>query len=191
MGMMEFSGMGYRPCSLCLSGKRIKVQNLTRRQTMKRLFAGLCGLALLFLLFPLALVQAQSLAVATKTTGPFGYDIAQEVTLNGTVSSLLTKPSPGMFPGSHLLLATLSGPVDISLGMFGLRGKGALSVEAGQQVQVSGVMKTLGGKQVFLARIVTVGSHQVYAIRNEHGVPVSPQARERALKRAPQKGGTL
>jgi hypothetical protein len=90
-----------------------------------------------------------------------------------------------MIMGSHLLLATISGPVDASLGMFGLRGKGALSVTAGQQVEVTGVMKTIKDKQILLARTVKVAG-QVYTIRNEHGVPVAPQARERA-----QEGGTL
>ena len=72
--------------------------------------------------------------------------------------------------GSHLLFATSAGQVDASLGRFGLRGKGALSVVAGQQVEVTGVMKTIKSKQVFLARTVNVGG-QVYTIRNAHGVP--------------------
>ncbi len=157
---------------------------------MKQLYAGICTLALLSLVSPLRPIQAQTAPVAAKTSGPFSYDIAQEVTLNGAVSTVLTKASPGMIPGSHLLLATLSGTVDISLGTFGLRGKGALSVTAGQQVEVSGVMKTLTNKQVFLARIVKVGN-QVYPIRNEYGIPISPQARERAGKKTAQNGETL
>ena len=153
---------------------------------MKRLCAGLCVLALLSLLSLLPPVLAQT---AERTAGPFGYDVSKEVTLGGTVSSVLMKPSPGMIMGSHLLLATPSGPVDASLGTFGLRGKGALSVATGQQVEVTGVMKTLKDKQVFLVRTVKVGG-QVYMIRSEHGFPVSPQARERAGKTA-QKGESL
>jgi len=147
---------------------------------MKRLFAGLCALALLFLISPQPLAQAQTTA-ETRAAGPFSYDISKEVTLNGAVSSVLTKPAAGMIWGSHLLLATASGPVDASLGRFGLRGKGAVSVAAGQQIEVTGVMRTIKDKQVLLARTVKVGG-QVYTIRNEHGVPVSPQARERAQK---------
>jgi hypothetical protein len=150
---------------------------------MKHLFAGLCALALLSLISPLPLLQAQTAAVATRPEGPFSYDVAKEVTLSGTVSSVLTKPSPGMIWGSHLLLATPSGPVDASLGRFALMGKGALSVAAGQQVEVTGVMKTIKDKQIFLTRTVKVGGH-VYTIRNEHGVPMSPQARERASRKA-------
>jgi hypothetical protein len=149
---------------------------------MKRLFAGFFVLSLLcFVLSPLP-TQSQT---SGGPTGPLGYDMSKEVTLSGTVSSVLAKHSPGMIMGSHLLLATISGPVDASLGMFGLRGKGALSVNAGQQVEVTGVMKTIKDKQILLARTVKVAG-QVYTIRNEHGVPVAPQARERA-----QEGGTL
>jgi hypothetical protein len=154
---------------------------------MKRLGTGICVLALLFLisLLPPALAQT-----AERTAGPFSYDASKEVTLNATVLSTLTKSSPGMIMGSHLLLATPSGPVDASLGRFGLMGKGALSVAPGQQVEATGIMKTVKDKPVFLVRTVKVGG-QVYTIRNEHGFPVSPQARERANGKTAQKGESL
>jgi hypothetical protein len=144
-------------------------------------------MALLSLIALQSSVQAQTAVGETQTqttettigAGPFGYDVSQEVTLTGTVSSVLAKPSAGMIIGSHLLLATPSGPVDASLGRFGLRGKGALSVSAGQRVEVTGVMKTIKDRQVFLARTVKVGD-EVYTVRNKHGFPVPPQARERA-----------
>jgi len=132
-------------------------------------------------------VQAQT---AERSEGPFSYDVTKEVTLNGTVSSLLVKPAAGMIMGSHLLLATPSGPVDASLGIFALRGKGAVSVAAGQQIEVTGIMKTINKQQVFLARTVKAGG-QVYTIRNEHGFPLSPQARERAGQKTAQKGESL
>jgi hypothetical protein len=71
-----------------------------------------------------------------------------------------------------------------------LLGKDALPVAAGQQVQVTGVMKTLQGQQVFLARIVKVDA-QVYTIRNKHGFALSPQTRERLSQSAGQKGEQL
>ncbi|MFZ0276211.1 MAG: hypothetical protein WA254_19245 [Candidatus Sulfotelmatobacter sp.] len=118
------------------------------------------------------------------------YDVAREITLNGTVSSVVTKHA-------HLMLATKSGIVDASLGRWGFIGKGALHVTAGQQVEVTGVMKTYKDNQVFIARTVKVGS-QVYTMRNEHGIPVSPQTRARAGQkpapfnsRAAQKGESL
>jgi hypothetical protein len=155
---------------------------------MKQLFAGLCALTLLSLVSSLTQMQAQR-AIETRRAEPY-YDVAKEVTLKGTVSSVLTKPSVGMIVGSHLMLETSSGPVDASLGRFGLRGKDSLSVSAGEPVEVTGVMKTLMGKQVFVTRTVSVGG-RVYTMRNEHGIQVSPQARERAGQKTGQFGRGL
>jgi len=129
----------------------------------------------------------QSKPSAGEFSGPFSNDVSKEITLNGTVSSLLAKPQPGMIMGAHLLFATTSGQVDASLGSFALRGKDALSASAGQQVAITGVMKTIKNQQVFLARTVKVGD-QVYTIRNEHGFPLSPEARERLGLSSGQKG---
>jgi hypothetical protein len=154
---------------------------------MKHLCAMVCVLVLLSLLSLLAPVLAQT---AERVPGPFSYDASKEVTLSATVLSVLTKPSPGMIMGSHLLVATPSGTVDASLGRFGLLGKGALSVTAGQQLEVTGVMTTVKDEQVFLARTVKVGG-EVYTIRNEHGVPVPPQSRQPANGKTAQKGESL
>ena len=154
---------------------------------MKQFYAATCAVALLCLVSPLRTVHAQTPAVETKAAAPFSYDVTEEVTFDGMASSVLTVPFAGMIPGSHLLLTTPTGPVDVSLGIFALRGKGALSISVGQQVEVTGMMKTLKDKPVFLARTVKVGD-QVYAIRNEHGIPVSPQAREHATRENERKG---
>jgi hypothetical protein len=152
---------------------------------MRPLSTGLCILAIIFVSF-LRPVQAQTTAVATKAAGAFSYSVTEEVTLTGTVSSVLTKATSGTIVGSHMLLATLSGPVDASLGRFGLRGNGAVSIAAGQQIEATGVMKTIRDKRFFLVRTMKVGD-EVYTIRNEHGFPVSPRARERAGQKADQK----
>jgi hypothetical protein len=110
------------------------------------------------------------------------YDVREEVTLSGTVVSVLPKQAPGMMWGSHLVVETVSGEVDASLGRWGLQGKGALSVKAGDPIEVTGIMKTLLDKQVFVVRTVKANG-KVYTIRNEHGFEVSPQARERAAER--------
>jgi hypothetical protein len=39
------------------------------------------------------------------------YDVSKEVTLGGTVSSVLHKPAPGMIWGSHLMVETAFGRV--------------------------------------------------------------------------------
>jgi hypothetical protein len=136
---------------------------------MRQLATGLCTLVVLVLLISSSRPLAQ-------TTVPC---ITEEVTLTGTVSSVLTKATPGMIVGSHLLLATPAGPVDASLGRFGLKGNGALSVAAGEQIAATGVMKMIHDKPILLVRTVKVPSGEVYTVRTEHGFPISPQSRER------------
>jgi hypothetical protein len=110
------------------------------------------------------------------------YDVTQEVTLSGTVSGVLIRPAPGMIWGSHLLLTTVSGTVDASLGRWGLQEEGALSVTVGQQVELTGIMKTLNSRAVFLARTVKLNG-QVYTMRNEHGIPVPSPAGAHAAQK--------
>ncbi len=157
---------------------------------MKPLSATLCTLVIFFLISSPSPLQAQTTAASARSAAPLNYDIAQEVAITGTVSRVLTEAAPGMIVGSHLLLATSSGPVDACLGRFGLRGYGAVSVAAGQQIEAIGVMKTIKNKPVFLVRIVKVGG-EVYTIRNQHGVLLSPQARDRASHKTEPKGESL
>jgi hypothetical protein len=160
---------------------------------MKPLSTGLGRLAILFLIPFASSIQAQMTSAATEPATPFSYDVAKEVTVVGTVSRVFIKAPPGMIAGSHLLLATPSGLVDVSLGRFGLQGNGA--VAAGQQIQATGVIGTVKDKSFFpvrtlLVRTIKVGS-EVYTIRNEHGFPVSPQARERSAQKKGQDGESL
>lgn len=136
-------------------------------------------------------VSAASLPAQSAPSSGLGYDARDEVTLHGSVSSVLDQGSKGMLMGSHLLIVTANGPVDASLGSWALRGKDALSLKPGQSVEVTGVLKTLpGNKQVFIARTVKAGN-LTFTVRNEQGIPVSPQARERAARGTAQKGKLL
>jgi len=146
---------------------------------MKPLLAWLTMLTLLFIASSLQPLTAQTSEGLTTAAGPFRYDSAQEVTVRGTVSAVLPNAAPGMVVGSHLLIATASGPADASLGRFGLVGAGAPSVAAGQQVEATGVIRTIKDKPVLLVRTVKMGS-EVFIIRNNHGVLLAPRARERA-----------
>ena len=153
---------------------------------MTRLCVTVGSLALMALVCLALPAGAQTEPSTAKFSSPLSYDVSKEITLSGTASSLLAKPESGMVMGAHLLIATNSGPVDASLGWFALRGKDALSVNPGQGVAVTGVMKTINNRQVFLARTVKVDG-QVFTVRNEHGLVLSPQARERLGLLAGQK----
>jgi len=150
---------------------------------MNRLRIGLWALTLLALISLAAPVHAQTVALAGRT----GYDISKETTLTGTVSSVLEKAPRGMVVGSHLMVATATGTVDASLGRFGLLGKDAPSVAPGQYVEATGVMKTLGNKQVFVTRLLKLAD-QVYTVRNTHGIALRPLEREYLRQSSGQQG---
>jgi len=154
----------------------------------KQLLSGISTLVLLSFLSART-AHAQT-APASTPLGPFAYDASKEVEVQGKVAAILLLPAHGMIPGSHLILTSPSGQVDVSLGVFGLRGRPrSLSVNPGQQVLVTGVLKTIHGKEVFLARTVRVGGN-VYAIRNEHGIPVPAQARNHTNQENVYEGAT-
>jgi len=134
--------------------------------------------------------NAQPAAVVKSAVRP-KYDIAREVTLTATVASVVSKATPEMkmLAGSHLLLQTSSGNVDASLGGFPVTGKSALAVTAGERVEVTGVMKTIRSRQVFVTRLVQANGH-TYKIRNEHGFVLAPVAHKNTAHTSTE-GGQL
>ena len=144
---------------------------------MRQSFTKAC---VLFLLTTFGSGYAQK---TTTSSAPLFYDMAQETTVTGTVAQSLVKAIPGMIPGVHLILTTPSGTVDVSLGAFAFSGKGSLPQLAGQQVEVTGISKTLLNRQVFIARLVRVAD-DVFAVRNNHGLPLTPRKLERANQEA-------
>ena len=154
---------------------------------MKRIFTSFGAVGLLALMLCAPTVRAQAAASSARPKGPFSYGAKKETTINGTVSSVITKPTAGMLWGAHLMVATSTGTVDASLGRLEIKGKDSTVFSAGQQVEVTGVMKTLNEKEVFLTRTVKVGN-QVYTIRNEKGFPVRDTSHDRDSEQAAQKG---
>ena len=127
--------------------------------------------------------HAQTAQATAKSAVSPKYDITQEVKLSGTVTSVVKNSTPEMqmLGGSHLMVETSSGKMDASLGGYAMKAEGALSVAPGQQVQVTGVMKTIRGQQVFVTRLVQVNGH-IYRIRNEHGFVLAPGPRKELAK---------
>ena len=153
---------------------------------MKQKFSAFVPLVILAVCFLApAVVRAQAAATRTSSPIPPRYDVRQEVILEGTVTSVVKRPTADMKMelGSHLLVSTSAGTVDASLGQFALVGKGAMQVASGQRVQLTGVMKTENGKQVFITRAVTTSGH-TYVLRNEHGATYEPAARRGHAKPA-------
>jgi len=136
-------------------------------------------------------IYAQTTAVTTRPVAPLRYDITKEVKLSGTVSEVVKAPTRGTktAAGSHLILETKTGPVDADFGARATKGKNAFSVTAGEQVEVTGVMKTMNNKQVFVVRLVELNGH-TYRIRNEHGFVYQRVSRD-GVTNSESKGGQL
>jgi hypothetical protein len=153
-----------------------------------------CRLAVLLFLASTGAAFAQrpgANAVSAKPA-PGTYDIAKDVSLQGTVVKY-TENSQTPPIGAHALLQTAGGNVDVHLGDARLLHLNKLNITQGASVRFVGQMRTVGQNSVFLARLVQVGA-QVVAVRSDHGLPLA-LAGVRANKallasaQANQKGG--
>ena len=156
---------------------------------MKWRFSVLGPLVLALCVFALPL-HAQT-SDTTKPVVHLRYDITQEMTFTGTVSSVVKASAHETKKASvsRVMVQTTSGTVEADLGRYAMRGEGALSVTPGQLIQLTGVMKMVRGQQVVIARLVQANG-KVYKIRNEHGFVYHPVARKNQTK-SETKGGTL
>lgn len=157
---------------------------------MKWQFRVLAPLALALCVSALPL-HAQTSAAKTKTVAHPWYDVSREVTLTGTVTGVVkaTTRDMKMMGGSHLIVQTKTGSIDASLGGAAMHGKGALSVNEGEKVQVTGVVKVVHGKEVLLTRLVQANGHQ-YVLRNEHGFVIG-HATHSGTAKSEAEGGQL
>ena len=114
------------------------------------------------------------------------YDVAKEVKIQGTIQKVEVSDTDGP-PGTHILVQTTSGVVDAHLGVGAASKPQYLGIAAGQSVSVIGMMQTLGGTNVLLARVLTTPNH-IFVLRNEHGIPVRATPRGSTAAKALQKG---
>jgi hypothetical protein len=125
-----------------------------------------CGLALILLPFG---ANAQTAINSTQLSSPV-YDINKEIKVQGTIEKIGSNTS-GSSLGSHLLVQTPEGVVDVNLGASMAVSAKNLDLSVGESINITGMMATLGGNSVLLARILTTSNH-IYMLRNERGAPV-------------------
>ncbi len=153
---------------------------------MKRSLALFSFALFLFLGWLATPAGAQTAATANAAHLTPLYDASKEVTITGTVSNVVTKPSTNMIGGGHLIVSTAKGPVDAHVGRR-LAGTNAIAVKSGDSVKLVGVMATINHNQVFLVRTAQDGGH-TYTIRNENGFLVTPMP-ARSASSTPARGG--
>ena len=147
----------------------------------------LLGLGFAMILLPFN-ASAQSAVSATGLSSPT-YDVTKEINVDGAIDKIETSTNGGPI-GTHLLVISSEGVVDVHLGASKAVSAKNLGLEVGQAVHVTGMMATFNGNPVMLARILTTSNH-IYMLRNEHGAPVrSLMPRAAAASSATsQKGG--
>jgi hypothetical protein len=118
-----------------------------------------------------AFAQHPHSTLSSGKTAPGAYNIATDVSLQGTVLSY-TENSATPPIGTHVLLQTSSGSVDVHLGDARLLHLAKMNIAKGSNIRFVGQMDSAGSNSVFLARLVQVGA-QVVAIRSERGFPLA------------------
>jgi hypothetical protein len=159
---------------------------VTRKLTSNRVrnLLYVCGLAMM--LAPLS-ANAQSAVPSTLLSSPV-YDLNKEIKIQGTIEKIETVTQTGPL-GTHLLVLTAEGVVDVHLGASMAVSAKNLGLSTGESIDVTGMMTAIGGNSVLLARLLTTPDH-VYVLRNERGAPVrSLMPRGSSSPASTQKGG--
>jgi DNA/RNA endonuclease YhcR with UshA esterase domain len=154
---------------------------------MRNSYVCLCLFAVLLLSSSAAPVSADDSVAKKRVAHPSRYDANKEVTLEGTVESLTTKPVTGKMLGGHLMVATPKGTVDGQIGGYVLRGSHAFTATPGEKVKITGVMTTFHGQQAFLVRTIQTPDRTV-VVRDAHGFFVLPGVREHVTRTSTQGG---
>ena len=144
-----------------------------------------CGLAMILL--PLS-ANAQSAATSSAMTSPL-YDVNKEIKIDGTIDKIETNSSGGPI-GTHLLVISAQGLVDVHLGASMAVTAKNLGLSVGESIHVTGMMANVGGNSVLLARILTTSNH-IYMLRNEHGAPIRSLMPRGAASSANSQKGAL
>jgi hypothetical protein len=101
------------------------------------------------------------------------YSLANEVSVQGTVLNYTENSSVPPI-GTHVLVQTASGNIDVHLGDARLLHLANLKITPGAGVRFVGQAQRVGANSIFLARLVQVGT-QVLAIRTEQGFLLGPK----------------
>ncbi len=133
-----------------------------------QMFLGCAAFASALLAAPFSGAQQKQ---TTAAQANISYDLSRETVVQGTVVSF-TASSQVPPLGSHVIVQTASGPVDVHLGnATALKGNDIFLV-AGDSVRIVGEDQQSGGVSFFAARILQKGS-QSATLRNSKGIPLS------------------
>lgn len=145
---------------------------------MRKIAGGLCLLATLAVSLLAAPLYANESVAPKRTVIASRYDVNKEITVQGTVQSLVKNPAPGTIMGAHLKVSTANGTVDAHIGNFVLAGQARMSFAPGQAVKLVGLMTTINHQSVLLVRTIQTQNRTI-TVRSDHGFLMNPHARTR------------
>jgi hypothetical protein len=117
-----------------------------------------------------------------------GYDPSREATLLGTVVSS-TAQSTAATIGTHVVVQTASGTIDVNLGNSALLKAAGLQLKTGDSVRIIGENVNFMGSEFFAARVVQKGT-QAVALRSSRGIPLAaPRQSSTSASGAKTQGG--
>jgi hypothetical protein len=131
-----------------------------------------CLAILCLALAPSALMAQRPHASEAVKPAPGTYDVANDVSLTGTILSY-TENSQTPPIGAHVFLQTASGNLDVHIGDARLLHLAKMTLSPGITVRFVGQPRTAGKGSVFLARLIQVNT-QVLAVRSDRGLPLAP-----------------
>jgi len=120
----------------------------------------------------LAVSASAQRPAANVKSAPGSYHIANDVSVQGTVVRYTENSSTPPI-GTHVLVQTASGSVDVHLGDARLLHLANFKITPGASVRFVGQIRQVGANSVFLARLVQVGG-TVLAVRSEQGFLYGP-----------------
>src|SRR5215467_4647998 len=126
----------------------------------------LCGV-----IFGVSATAQRSAVNARAAAGT--YNPANEVSVQGTVVKYAENSSAPPI-GTHVLVQTSSGNVDVHLGDARLLHLVNFKITPGATVRFIGQSQQIGSSSIFLARLVQMGS-QMLAVRSEQGFLYGPK----------------
>jgi hypothetical protein len=150
----------------------------SKETNMRKIAGVMCLLIALAIALFAGPSHADESVAPRRTVIASKYDVTREVTLEGTIQTLVRKPAPGSVLGAHLIVSTAQGTVDAHIGNYLVVGKYAMPFAAGQSVKLTGVMTTINDKHVLLVRTMQMGDNTI-TVRNEHGFLVYPGTKAR------------
>ena len=130
-------------------------------------------------------VQAQTAPQAESSL----YQVGREVTLVGTVSSVVENSKTGPL-GTHVMVQAPSGLVDVHVGSAKYLQLNKLNLKTGDSVRILGENFMVGTDTVFYARIVQDGTAAI-AVRSPKGMPLWKNGKRLAANSTANKEGAL